>query len=99
MNQLCRFVVSLIYYALTLNTAELSGSVHVNTFLSGAIELPANLACMVMVNWEVTGRRGTTAGSSIAAGMVCLLCVPLIMLGKRTKGRHRCWSTRFSVCQ
>ncbi len=74
--------MSLIYYALTLNTAELSGSVHVNTFLSGAIELPADLSCMVLLNWEVTGRRRTAAGTSIAAGMVCMLCVPLLMLGE-----------------
>ena len=38
-----RFTDSLIFFALSMNTAALSGSVFLNTFLIGAVEIPANI--------------------------------------------------------
>ncbi|KAK2175936.1 hypothetical protein NP493_695g00002 [Ridgeia piscesae] len=71
-----------MYYGLTLNTGEMSGNVYLNTFLSGAVEIPANFICVVLLNWEKTGRRFTTAGSGVLAGVSSLLCVPFIMSGQ-----------------
>ena len=68
-----RFTCSLIYYGLSLNTGTLVGSVYLNTFLSGAVEIPANLLCILFM--EKIGRKITLSGSFIAGGVACLLMI------------------------
>ena len=75
----CRFVDSLMYYGLSLNMADLSGNVFFNSFLSGAVEVPANLLCVALLNWPAFGRRLTCSFALLAAGLSSFVCIPFIL--------------------
>jgi len=77
-----RFVDCLMYYGLSLNMADLSGNVFFNSFLSGAVEVPANLLCVVLLNWPLLGRRFTCSFALLAAGLSSFICIPLILTGR-----------------
>ena len=77
-----RFTNSFIYYGLSLNTGTLVGSVYLNTFLSGAVEVPANLLCILTM--EKIGRRITLGGGFLVGGISCLLMI--ISIGN--DGKH-----------
>ena len=68
-----RFTVSLVYYGLTLNVAALSGDVYLNSFLTGAVEIPGNLLAMYCM--DKIGRRITLGASFIICGVMCLLMI------------------------
>jgi len=78
----CRFTCGLIYYALALNTGELHGSVYVNTFISGAVEIPAYIVCMLLMNWRPMGRRWTGIFGITGAGIFSFICIPLIIFSQ-----------------
>ena len=44
-----RCVVCLVYYGLSLSSATLAGNLYVNFALSGAIELPSNIVCAILL--------------------------------------------------
>ncbi len=73
-----RFTVNLLYYGLSLNTGTLAGNVFTNTFLLGLVEVPGNLICLVCLGIPVLGRKFTTAGAFMVAGLATIACVPLI---------------------
>jgi len=77
-----RFTCGLIYYALALNTAELHGSVYVNTFISGAVEIPAYIACIFLMNCKLIGRRWSGILGLTGAGFVSFVCIPLIIFSQ-----------------
>jgi len=77
-----RFTCSLIYYALALNTGTLYGNIYLNTFLSGAVEIPAYLLAIWMMDRKFLGRRLTGSLSLLAAGFISFLCIPLILFSK-----------------
>jgi len=81
-NYTCRATCSFIYYALTLNIGALSGDIFINTFISGAVEVPANLLCIVASGWPRVGRRLTGCLSMTGAGLFSFLCIPCIIQGK-----------------
>ena len=78
----CRFTCGLIYYALAFNTGELHGSVYVNTFISGAVEIPAYIVCMLLMNWRPMGRRWTGIFGITGAGIFSFICIPLIIFSQ-----------------
>ena len=84
LNPICRFVDSLMYYGLSLNMADLSGNVFFNSILSGAVEIPANLLAIALLNWPVMGRRLTCSLTLLAAGLSSFICIPLILAGTVT---------------
>ena len=39
----------LVYYGLSLSSATLAGNLYVNFALSGAVELPSNIVCAILL--------------------------------------------------
>lgn len=79
-----RFTCSLIYYSLALNTGSLHGDIYLNTFISGAVEIPAYILGIVMMDMKCFGRRGTGGLSLVGAGLVSFVCIALILNGENT---------------
>ncbi|ELU10457.1 hypothetical protein CAPTEDRAFT_117682, partial [Capitella teleta] len=71
------FTLSLIYYGLSLNTGRLPGSVYLNSFLMSAVEFPANLVGIFLLSR--IGRKWTTGGATLMAGVSTLICIPFLM--------------------
>ena len=46
-----RFVNTLVYYGLSLNTKHLGGDIYKNFFLSSLMEVPAYLTSVCLINW------------------------------------------------
>lgn len=72
----------MMYYGLSWNTGSLPGNIYVNTLISGAVEVPALITGVRLMNWSVTGRRLTLCGALLAAGISSFLCVPMILFGR-----------------
>ena len=71
-----RVTNSLVYYGLSLNTGDLVGSVFLNTFISGFVEVPANVICIFTMAY--IGRKPTLAWAYIVAGATAFLCIPFL---------------------
>lgn len=52
---LCRFSVSLIYFALSLNTGTLAGDLFLNTLLFALVDIPATLISFYVLQWGIIG--------------------------------------------
>jgi len=78
----CRATCSLIYYALAFNTGTLHGDIYLNTFLSGALEIPAYIVSILMVNRKPMGRRWTGCVGLIGSCISSFLCIPMILHGQ-----------------
>jgi OCT family organic cation transporter-like MFS transporter 4/5 len=72
----------MMYYGLSLNTGSLPGNIFVNTLISGAVEVPALIVGILLMSWSVTGRRFTSCGAFIVAGLSSLICIPMILFGR-----------------
>ncbi|WAQ96360.1 ORCT-like protein [Mya arenaria] len=73
------FAVCLAYYGLTLNSGDLGGDLYVNFFLTTLMDLPASLACILLL--ERTGRKPLLVGGMITGGVGCLSTVFTIIYG------------------
>jgi hypothetical protein len=82
LNVLNRLTNSLVYYGLSLNTGTLVGSLYLNTFISGFVEIPANIICIFTMYYA--GRKPSLAWSYIVAGVSAFLCIPFL----DNEGRH-----------
>nr|CAB3266152.1 organic cation transporter protein-like [Phallusia mammillata] len=69
------FVVTCIYYGLTLNATALIGNPYLNFFLSGFIEFPAYLGSSWVIH--IWGRRPTIFTCNMISG-ISLLCMNLL---------------------
>ena len=74
-----RFVNSVVYYGLALNTSNLGGSDYINFFIAGAVEFPALI--FYQFSTQYFGRRKTLAGTMVMGGL-SLLCIAAIPNGK-----------------
>ena len=63
-------VVSMVYYGLSLNTGNLGGDFYLNFFLSGIVEIPAYILCLLLL--ERTGRKSFHAFCMIFGGLACI---------------------------
>lgn len=72
---LFRTILSIGYFALSLNTSNLAGSSYLNCFLSAAIEVPAYTMAWLM--FRCCPRR-LCLFSTLFLGGVVLLCINLI---------------------
>jgi len=85
-----RATCSLIYYALAFNTGSLHGNVYLNTFLSGALEVPAYVVSILMVNRRPMGRRWTGCLGLMGSGIASFLCIPVIVHGQCEQACQLC---------
>ena len=65
-----------MYYGLSLNTGSLSGNIFWNSFISGAVEIPANLICIFTMMY--LGRKPTLVGAFLIGGVSIFLCIPFL---------------------
>lgn len=63
------FVHSIVYYGLSLSTSSLGGNIYVAIFLSGLVEVPANLLAVFGIQWF--GRKPNLCGLLILGGVAC----------------------------
>ncbi|KAM4033574.1 solute carrier family 22 member 15-like isoform 1-T1 [Anomaloglossus baeobatrachus] len=66
------YVCSLVYYGLTLNAGELKGNLYMNVALYGLVEVPAFPLCLFFIEKSWSGRRKSTFGFLIFAGLACI---------------------------
>ncbi|PIK46954.1 putative organic cation transporter protein-like, partial [Apostichopus japonicus] len=66
------FVNSLIYFGLSLNTADLGDNDYVTFFISAAVEFPANLL-VIPLTQSFLGRRYSLFGLYLVGGACCLI--------------------------
>ena len=76
-----RFTCSLIYYALALNTGTLHGNVYINTFIAGAVEIPAYFLGMFLMDCKPVGRRWTGCIGLIVSAVSSFVCIPMLIYG------------------
>ena len=72
-------VISLVYFGLLLNSADLAGNTYINFLLSASVEIPAYVfagACQ-----QYVGRRLPLSGCMLVAGL-CLIISGFIPSGK-----------------
>uniref|UniRef100_A0A3B3RKG7 Solute carrier family 22 member 4 n=1 Tax=Paramormyrops kingsleyae TaxID=1676925 RepID=A0A3B3RKG7_9TELE len=75
-------VIILGYQALVLNTSNLHGNPYLNCFLSGIVEVPANLVAMIMLKYY--SRHFCQSSTLLLGGTIILLILMIFleMLGK-----------------
>ena len=76
-----RFTCSLIYFALAFNTGKLHGNIFINTFIAGAVEIPAYFLCMFMMDWKPVGRKWTGFTGLIVSAVCSFVCIPMLTFG------------------
>ncbi|GAB1605332.1 organic cation transporter protein-like [Argonauta hians] len=65
------FIVSMVYYGLSLNSVNLGGNIFLNFFFIGLAEFPAYLMSVLMV--DRVGRKPVFCTSMILGGLSCIL--------------------------
>lgn len=68
-------VNSFIYFGLSYNTGDLSPDPYISFFLSGAVEFPAYLLTMKVI--QRAGRRRPLAYGMMVGGAACALAIPI----------------------
>ncbi len=71
-----RFSTVLVYYGLALSAGSF-GAVHLSTFLSGLVEIPANGVCALCLHYA--GRRIPNATALLIGGILCLMLIPILV--------------------
>lgn len=66
-------VIAFTYYGLSLNTNDLQGNQFVNFFLSGFIEIPSTIFCMLTLNRF--GRKRPFFLTLLMGGLSCFACI------------------------
>ena len=64
------FVTVFVYYALSLNVQDLGGNLYVNFFISGMVEFPAIILCMLAL--KKFGRRTFLSATMIVVSVASL---------------------------
>lgn len=78
-----RNTVTIAYFALSLNTANLHGNAYFNCFLSAVVEMPAYTLSWVMFRWC---SRRLSLSSALIMGGIFLLLIQLIPAGTTPQG-------------
>lgn len=92
------FVVSMVYYGLSLNSVNLGGNIFVNFLLVGLAEFPAYIICILVL--DKIGRKPLYCTSMILSGVACILTLfSMLYLDKSLSGVAIALSTfgKFSV--
>ncbi|KAJ8029621.1 Organic cation transporter protein [Holothuria leucospilota] len=72
-------IISLVYYGLSLSTSTLGSNDYVTFCISGAVEIPATVLCMFLID-SFLGRRGSMFIFQAISGIACI-CTSLIPPG------------------
>lgn len=64
---------------------KLSTNLFLTTFISGAVEIPANIGAIFLIETKFLGRRKTAGFSLIGAGVASFMCAIMINYGKFTR--------------
>ena len=67
----CWFVITMIYYGLSMNASSLAGDVYVNFALLSLCEIPGYSLSYVGMNW--LGRKTSLSSSLLVGGLACLI--------------------------
>ncbi|XP_077862260.1 organic cation transporter protein-like [Saccoglossus kowalevskii] len=78
------FAVSLVYWAISLNTDTLSGNPYLTFFISGAVEIPSALIYWLLL--DKIGRRYMLCGAMVLSGVALV-----------TSGKYGTVSTAFAM--
>ncbi|CAH1796652.1 unnamed protein product [Owenia fusiformis] len=65
-------VSSLVYYGLSLSTSALAGNMYLNFFISGAVEVPAYILCIILL--QTFGRRWPLCIFLCTCGVALIAC-------------------------
>ncbi|XP_077160360.1 solute carrier family 22 member 13-like [Paroedura picta] len=65
------FVVSLLYYGVSLHVGNFGLDIYMTQLVFGAVEIPARMSCIFLLRW--LGRKKCQAGWLLLAGIVCLI--------------------------
>lgn len=68
---LCWFVITMIYYGLSMNASSLAGDVYVNFALLSLCEVPGYTLSYLGMAW--LGRRASLSSSLLVGGVACLV--------------------------
>ena len=66
-----------MYYGFSLNTGALAGDIFLNTFLMGAVEVPANLIAIALL--ATAGRRVALGGGLLFGGLASAISIPFVL--------------------
>jgi hypothetical protein len=72
-----------MYYSLSLNAGSLPGDIFINMLFLTAVEIPANLLAMPLL--ERLGRRPTLSFSMLMAGASSLLMIPFMFVNGKIR--------------
>ena len=73
----------MIYYAMALNIGTLHGSIYLNTFIAGAVEIPAYVVGTYLMDCRPFGRRWTGFFGMAGSAVCSFLCVLVIIFSKQ----------------
>lgn len=72
-----RFVISLTYYGLSLNSGNMPGSLYVNLTLSALAEFLGYTICFLCL---ITGRKVLHAVAMVVGGLGCICSIPILYI-------------------
>lgn len=88
-----RFVISSIYYGLTLNIGKLGGNLYINFTVAAVMEFLGNLLCLLM---DKTGRKAMHLSLMFLTGAACLSSAIPVLFGNECKN---CILFRVFMCR
>ena len=78
-----RMVVSMVYYGLALNSGNLAGDLYFNFFLNTAVEIPAHLIPLVLL--DRIGRKKLHVFTMVFGGVACLSTILTVLYLDKSK--------------
>jgi len=72
----------MIYYAMALNIGILHGNLYLNTFIAGAVEIPAYVVGTYLMDRRPFGRRWTGFIGMAGSGICSFACVSTIIFSQ-----------------
>ena len=76
---ICRAVVSMMYYGVTMHTGNLGGDFYLNFFLLAVVEFPAYGISIVLL--DRMGRKKLHCACMLLGGIACLCTIFTVTLG------------------
>jgi len=80
----------MIYYAMAFNVGTLHGNIYLNTFIAGAVEIPAYVVGTYLMDRKPFGRRWTGFIGMAGSGICSFLCVFTITFGRCLRNTVNC---------
>lgn len=81
-----RFVISLVYYGISLNVGNFGLDIYLTQLIFGIAELPARLGCYPLV--ERFGRKKSQCAMLLLGGTACLVILAIPAGGQTNGTKH-----------